>query len=665
MKLSEVGGDPTGSNRRLSQVDAPPTEGPPRDPQLSGLSGFWNNLQQFASELTQFGRQAGPGTLAELPDVARSLLPTRGGAEAGGRVLGALGEGAADIGESLLPTRGGAEAGGRVLRKVGDVATFATGGGGGPTVPRPGMRSAPTPGTPQQTLQDFQRLRMTPSAPAISQGRVAMPAARGIGRALPFSPVESGLARTRQQAEQAGVDIAEQHGTGAAEVPEQAGNIARNALNRFAQNKTQAATDFNEYDRLMHGAPATPVTGTLKYLNDLRGRFPNAPELQGLFTNPKFSTMRRALEPRTEVTPAETSSILDPSGRPIVTRPEVRTQTGGTLTTPELKELRTQIGYLIEHPEFGPENIPKAQLRGLYYALTADMRAAAARQSPAAMQALTRANTNYGIRMRVMERLEPLLKPGSAEGTFGKLNTAAQSTGSADAQLLKTAKDIMQPDEWSDIGSAMIRKLGFPQGVERADTLGPDFSLSAYARNWKRMSARAKELFFGDDAPGSTRNGLETLFRVANNKALMPRGLRGTVEQVGVGATAASVAIERALSAMASGRFPTGEIAAATAAGGGVYALSKAMMSPRFAQWLYGVGRQQLAGTESIPAAQETLRTAMAAAEEDRRREAERADLGSQAYQANRRGDIPQVQQLGDQRRRLGIRTLDPSELRQ
>jgi hypothetical protein len=612
------------------RLTRPAEEGSQAD--ASPLSSLWQSLKSYGAEST-----------AALSEGARQLP-----GEVGGFV--------SDIGQALLPTRAGAEAGGRVVGKLGDVGAFLSGGGAGPTLPPSGRGIQGVPRTPgQQTLQDFERLRMTPSVPAITQNRPVAPLVRG-ARALPFSPVEQGLGqRARQEAGEAAERFAAQQG--AAQTPEQAGNIAQNAVNRFAADKTQAATDYNEFDRLMHGAPPAPMTRTLQLLNDLRGRFPNAPELGGLFTNPKFSSMRSALTPRVEVTPPEVSGILDASGRPIVTRPEMQTQRGGDLSMPEIKELRSQVGYLIEHPQYGPENIPKAQLRSLYGAMTNDMRAAAAQRGPAAIKALTRATINYGIRQRVMERLEPLIKPDAPETAFARLNTAAQSTGSADAQLLKTAKDIMRPDEWNDIGSAMIRRLGFPQGIERADTLGSDFALSAFDRNWKRMSGRAKDLFFGEDAPGTTRNGLETLARVARNKALGPRaGAAGS--SLGRMALESTV-VEAVLRSAVTGKLPMAELGGI----GGAYGLSKLMMSPRFARWLYQLPQtiQAVPGAEGVPRAQATLQAAMAAAADDRRREAERADLRNRAYVANRRGDLSEVERLSSQRRKLGLGTPPPA----
>jgi hypothetical protein len=95
---------------------------------------------------------------------------------------------ASDVGRSLLPGRGGAAAGGRVLNKIGDIAALASGGFAGPTMPPAGAR-LPVGGT----------LRATP---AMREAAAAEPA---LAKADP-TPEASPLATAMVKGDQTAID---------------------------------------------------------------------------------------------------------------------------------------------------------------------------------------------------------------------------------------------------------------------------------------------------------------------------------------------------------------------------------------------------------------------------------------------------------------------------
>jgi hypothetical protein len=542
----------------------------------------------------------------------------------------------------------------QMLEPIERAGTFI--GGGDPTGRLPGhvpvapgetMPGMPSPSAPrfmtspgaQERFGQLESAGMTPRAGVM--GGPAAQAAANVQRRLPIAggPIEKGIAENQAQAFARTQELAGQMGT--AQTGEEAGLVARNAMKRFAADRTQASTDYNRFYSLMHGAPAATMPRTLEVLNRLHGRFPNAPELEGLFTNPKFGQLRRALEPRTETVPGVEGRIIDPAtGRPAMVTPAQTITRPGALTMPEIKELQSQIGYLIEDSSFGPENIPKGQLRSLYSALSADLRNVARARGPAAAGALERAQRNYSIRMNIMERLEPILRGDRAVDVF-----------------LRTARNIMRPDEWQDLGSAMVRKLAYPQGMEPPDTLGPEFSLSRFHTNWSKLTDKAKDMVFGPNNPGSVRNGLETLSNLGQSKMLDPRtgavGRFGAAEQRS--AFGAGALVEEVMRHVAAMRLPgMGEVAAGAGITGGAYGLSKLIMSPRFARWLYQVkDREGL--TDPVGTQTGRLQAAMAAAEEDRRQAEEDNDLRRQAYEANRRGNIEDVQRLTRQRQRSAL----------
>jgi hypothetical protein len=244
---------------------------------------------------------------------------------------------------------------------------------------------------------------------------------------------------------------------------------------------------------------------------------------------------------------------------------------------PELKELRTQIGYELDTGGGGPDKIPRGQLKQLYGAISSDIQAAAKRRGPAAANALAVADFNYGTRMRVIDAIQPLIQEGvSAEGAFRTLNTAARG---GNASLLRQAQKTMRPDEWRDVGATIISRLGEP--TPGTASAGP-FSISSYATNWNKLSGPAKDALFGPNVPDSPRSGMETLARVAGYQQQVARlaNVSHSGEQMNLFRIA-----EVALAGFLAHGFPIG-----TATGvGTAYGAARALMSPGFTKWIYGL----------------------------------------------------------------------------
>ncbi len=112
-------------------------------------------------------------------------------------------------------------------------------------------------------LQDFEGQGITPSLPAVGQGRATGLVAQA-GRILPFSPVQRGVAQNTLETQAATERAASQYGSAADEFA--GGNVARNAMTRFAADRTQAQTDFGDFFNKMQGAPDVPIVNTLRSL---------------------------------------------------------------------------------------------------------------------------------------------------------------------------------------------------------------------------------------------------------------------------------------------------------------------------------------------------------------------------------------------------------------
>lgn len=489
--------------------------------------------------------------------------------EASDKALDALG-----IRRPSTPIEGAAETGAGLAASMAGVPLA-------PSIPTPKPLTEP-----QKLLRDFDRHGVSPSVPTVGQGRVAALAAQGL-RSFPLSApvVRDAMARAMNETVAAAGRAAAGYGTSYADT-ESAGAAVRNAVRRFAADTSQASQDYKQFFDQMRGAPPTPMAHTSKLVGELMGRFPNAPELTGLFTSSPIAKLRTALEPRIETIPATVSAIRDAAGNPVVTRQAEAVQRGGVLSMPELQELRSQVGAQLGQPGFGPDAIPKAQLRRLYSALTDDMKTAASARGPEAVKALERANINYGVRQRLIERLEPLVSGDRSESVFTKLNTAALNSGSANAGLLRTAKKVMTPEEWGNLGATIISRLGEPTAGSR-DLLGDaNFSAASFATNWNKLSGSAKDLLFGADTPGSPRSGMEALARVAQaQKNVGKLANTSHTAEIGLSGALAVELFHAAYRALTTGSI--GELLGIGAGTGTAYAGAKLLMDPRFARWLY------------------------------------------------------------------------------
>lgn len=461
------------------------------------------------------------------------------------------------------------------------------------------IRKPMPPRAAEGRLADFDKTGVAPDVATIGQGHSAK-LANKLNRALPGSPVQKGIRQRLAQTATASERIAGRYGS--AETPEVAGKMVKGKLHDFSEDNKEVEEDRAKLTALMHGAPPIPMTKPLALLQEFKGTFPRAQSIINMF--------EEKLRPKTETIPAKFSPVLDESGNPIQTEAEKTIQSGGELPLKKALEGRTFVGYHLTHPSFGPDTIPYSQLQRLYGAITEEIRAAAARRGPAALQAFERSNFMYQQKMQIIKRVLPLVQPKSGDGVFAAINAAAQREGSrgADIDLLTTAKHIMGKD-WGNVGAAMIRRFGEP--LPGAPRVGgePEFSVSSWATNWNRLSARAKDAIFGDDVPGSNRAALESLARVVNAQ----RSVAHLAGQSPTGeANALFRAFEGMVTMMAGQRFPY-ETATAI---GAAYGLGKLMMSPKFTRWWTKLPRMLHEGMVPQKAAQLLLRSAAGASED-------------------------------------------------
>jgi hypothetical protein len=453
------------------------------------------------------------------------------------------------------------------LTSLGRVAAYGTPEAGIPTV-----ASAAEATAPQALLQDFERSGVAPSMPAVGQGIGSRLAANIVSKVPVFGqPIVAGAKQAGEQTGAAAERIA--GGLGTAENAEDAGNVVQAGVKQFAKGAAPAGMSADDiiasptrassfaaksgalYDRfwsMMDPKTPIPIDNTLDALKGPMERFPSSPELGAQITNPRLQSFYQTL-----------------------------TNSGGSLTAPELKEFRSYIGRAIGDPQL-VDNIPRADLKQVYAGMSQDLEGAAKAQSPQAARAFEAANSYYSAGQSRIDQLEPLLS-GPPEKTFATINRAAATGPSANAGVLRTIQRSLAPDDWNNVGAAVLRKMGAPTAGAKDVLHGSDFSPSSFVTNWSKLSDSAKDTLFG--AQGSpVRDNIEALTRVAGAQKNVSKFANpsGTAAHV-IGIAAPAVALGEHWETIVA--HP---VMSALAALGG-YGASKMLMSPAAARWLYAM----------------------------------------------------------------------------
>lgn len=474
-------------------------------------------------------------------------------------------------------------------------------------------------------LADFQAAGVRPNFAATAGNRGAARVAK-MGEVVPIAggPIRKATAATLGDTAATAERLATAHG--GQETAEDTAGIVHAGLQRFIKDKSAAKANYAEVDRLMHGAPATTLPATRAVSEDIRHRFADLDDLNAFFNTPVAQKVLGSLKP--EKIPAKVSPIVDAAGRPIVTQPAATKLKEAHWN--DIKELRSEIGRRLFNLGQSANTETRRQLARLYGSLTNDMFAVARAKGPAAYDALRKANSEYAARMKVIDRIAPLVRPDNPDRSFADINRAAQvnpmTGGSRNRPLLESVKKALTPDEWRNIGAAAIRRLGHPAPGTRLPHNIP-FSAQSFVTNWNKLSATAKDLLFGPDKPGTTRSALETLARVSGYQAEVGRyeNVSRSGEMVVTGAV-----LDRVLTDISHGGVAGIAKSAATLGTG--YTVAKILMSPRFARWASRLPRMMRDGASPQLVGQSLARaiTGVRGAEPQKPRVGDRGPAGGE-----------------------------------
>ena len=241
-----------------------------------------------------------------------------------------------------------------------------------------------------------------------------------------------------------------------------------------------------------------------------------------------------------------------------------------------LKALRSQIGRKLGSNDL-ISDIPRAELKRLYGALTEDIKAAASASSPEALKAFERANkfTKAG-HTRIDDFIERVTKKVDLEKVFNAVTKGGEGT-----QVINSFKRSLKPEEWNVVVSNVIRRLG-KSTAGRQDALGEAFSLDKFLTDYNKLGTAKKALFSGSKELNTFSKDLDEIARVAQRAKEASKELAGRsgtaqlASQVGIGTGV--------VASLLSGNTP---LAASLIGLVGVNrGAAHLMSSPRFVKWL-------------------------------------------------------------------------------
>lgn len=259
----------------------------------------------------------------------------------------------------------------------------------------------------------------------------------------------------------------------------------------------------------------------------------------------------------------------------------------GGLSWQDLKDFRSDIGERIGRARFS-DGASEGQLRGLYGALSEDMRGTAASISPRALRSFERANNlNREVETRVQDGLSRIL--GNRDGAMTPEQAAARvraiiSEGKQGGNL-RLASDIrastIKDGGWDQIVGTFVRHMGQP-----ANSQGRAFDPGTFVQNYADMSEPARNLFFGSlrNGRGETNDIRKALddFVEVNQRLAGANALRNTSQTVPnlVGASVAGSAAMSWINPLTALKLGAGAV--------GANALARLWTHPPFVRWATG-----------------------------------------------------------------------------
>jgi len=261
----------------------------------------------------------------------------------------------------------------------------------------------------------------------------------------------------------------------------------------------------------------------------------------------------------------------------------------GGLTFKGLQGLRQDVGDLLNSQEIIADKVKQRQLKQLYGGLSEDLKKAALKEGGMeGYQAFRKAENEFKLanaKRGLLRKITGVGENVSDEVVLNNLvNTVAKDRG--DLRRLSLVKETLKPNDWNQVVSNMVHKLGYQD-----DNLGKGFSPAKFLTAYSKMAPKARDIMFGAPGSGYRQNiddialmsksavkagqGVNTSKTAHVNETLKMFDRLGTLGKVGLGLGAAGAAAEGAHQAK------EGEWGSLATELGGGYLLASLLASPR------------------------------------------------------------------------------------
>jgi hypothetical protein len=404
-----------------------------------------------------------------------------------------------------------------------------------------------------QNVEAFEAAGTTPTVGQATAGRVQRGVESLLGRTLGGSGVIT--RKAQQQADEIGAGLER---VAAVLAPksggaEQAGRqIERGIRESFLpQFRARSRQLYGELDNYISADHNVDLSQTKQVLDTLSKPIQGAQQTSALLANKRIMDIRDALQQDIGNT--------------------------GAMPYEAAKGLRSLVGRSLEESAL-VSDIPKAQLRQLYGALTDDIaNAARATGNPIAVNALNRANDYYRAGLSRIETIENVVqRSGGPERIFA----AATSGAREGATTLRAVMQSLPEDGQKAVAATVLRRLGRANPGNQ-DDVGGVFSTERFLTNWNSMSPEAKRVLF-DRFGNDYRRNMDQVAKVAANLR------EGSRVYANPSKTGDAVIQAGTLAGLLTSLW-TGQFGAATGIGVGIAGANYAarrLTNPDFVAWL-------------------------------------------------------------------------------
>jgi hypothetical protein len=399
-------------------------------------------------------------------------------------------------------------------------------------------------GQAAKVIDDFAAIGETPTvgmasgSPALQQAETVSSSVMGGGALRKKS--ESIAANMKKRLAEISDDLSTKEGAEAAGLEIKKGIQGKGGfLDRF---RSTSSVLWNKADSLIDESKPVSLTNTKSILDEIvRGD-----KVGAILDNPKLVQLKAVVDETADIDYAT------------------------------LKSLRSSIGQKIGNNEL-VSDIPRAELKRVYGALTQDIKAAASESSPEALKAFERANKyTRTAHDRIDDYLERISTKVEPEKIF-----QAVAKGGEGTQIINAVKRSLKPEEWEVVASNVVRRMGrSTSGNQTAE--GDAFSVDKFVTDWDKLGSAKKALFSGSPKLDSYGDDLAKIARVAST---VKQSSRQGANYSGTAQAASRIAAGTGLATGVISASPTilgltaGSIAMNTAG-------ARLMSNPNFVKWL-------------------------------------------------------------------------------